>query len=156
MFVEVAQAVDGRYAGRLVNEPVSLSAPACGDLVDFGPDNVIELVRFNRLRRLTLKRQMPRREQSVFTKSYVCFHVFNAVSGPRAVACAVVPKVGLLPRTSVQGLAVSSEFESFRPCCIVTTGCHAGPARSCTRQRSPARAASCALVPRAYVETGRP
>jgi hypothetical protein len=83
MFVEVMQVVDGRYAGRLTNEPVSLSAPAYGDLIDFGPDNVIDVVRPNRLRKM-LKRQSPHREHLVFTKSYVCFHVFNAVSGPRS------------------------------------------------------------------------
>lgn len=91
MFVKVVEVVEGRYIGRLVNEPISLSALAVGDLVEFGPDNVVSFQRLNWLRRKMLTRQMTRPrdpstrlagERLVFTKSYVCFHVFNAIGGP--------------------------------------------------------------------------
>lgn len=61
MFVEITQVLKDGYVGRLVNDPMSLSAPTYGDLIEFGPDNVIDLMRLGPLRKMLLKRQASRR-----------------------------------------------------------------------------------------------
>ncbi|WP_162260320.1 DUF2314 domain-containing protein [Nocardioides sp. Root190] len=61
MFVEVTRVLEDRYLGRLVNDPMSLSAPAYGDLIEFGPENVIDFMRLGPLRKMLLKRQASRR-----------------------------------------------------------------------------------------------
>jgi hypothetical protein len=62
MFVEITQVVEGGYVGRLVNEPISLSAPSYGDLIEFEPDHVIDFVRLGPVRRMMLKRRSSRRD----------------------------------------------------------------------------------------------
>ena len=45
MWVEVTDVVDGRYVGRLANEPISVTEVRSGDHVGSGPEHVAAILR---------------------------------------------------------------------------------------------------------------